>query len=159
MLRAVCAYEGTARAAVHAFKFRGGRRLAPVLGQVMRQHLKRHPLRVDLVVPVPIAPGRRRARGYNQAALLAREIVEPVGGVFDEGILERVDRPAQVTLNAEERLANLSSAIEVRRRVHEERVLLIDDVATTGATLSACAEALAHAGAQNVRALVFARDL
>ena len=114
---------------------------------------------IPLLVFVPIAPVRRRERGYNQAALLAREIVEPVGGVLDEGILERVDRPAQVTLSADARLSNLSCAIEVRRAVHEERVLLVDDVATTGATLSACATALVNAGAQNVRALVFARDL
>jgi len=144
---------------VHAFKFRGGRRLAPILGQVMRAHLKRRPLRVDLVVPVPMAPGRRRERGYNQAELLAREIAVVVGGALDETVLQRVDRPAQQTLNAAERLVNLTSAIHARRPVSEERVLLVDDVATTGATISACAEALASAGARNVRALVFARDL
>jgi ComF family protein len=158
-LRAVCAFEGAARSAVHALKFRGGRTLAPVLGEVMREYLRTSPLRVDLVVPVPSAPGRQRERGYNQAHLLAEQVAPVVGGVLDPHVLERGDRPAQSTLGAADRMANLATAIRVRRGMSEQRVLVVDDVATTGATVSACAEALASAGASNVRALVFARDL
>jgi len=158
-LRAVCAFEGPARSAVHAFKFRGGRNLAPVLGEVIRDYLRTSPMRVDLVVPVPIAPRRQRERGYNQARLLAEQVAPHVCGVLDPHVFERDDRPAQQTLGAADRRANLATAIRVRRAVPEARVLIVDDVATTGATVSACAEALASAGAVYIRALVFARDL
>jgi ComF family protein len=158
-VRAVCAYEGAARSAVHAFKFRGGRHLAPLLGELLREHLARRPLRAELVVPVPLSPRRRKDRGYNQAQLLAEQIVESVGGTLSVDVLQRDDRPAQQTLGGEARLINLKGAIRSRERLHGQRVVLIDDVATTGATLSACAEALSSAGARDVRALVFARDL
>jgi predicted amidophosphoribosyltransferase len=74
-------------------------------------------------------------------------------------ILVREDRPAQQTLTAAQRASNLSGALTARVQLHTERVLLVDDVATTGATLSACADVLVAAGAREVRALVFARDL
>jgi ComF family protein len=158
-LRAVCAYEGAARAAVHSLKFRGGRQLAPLLGELLREHLAQRPLRAEVVVPVPLAPWRRKERGYNQALLLAEQVVEPVGGTLAADLLLRDDRPAQKTLDAAQRLVNLKGAIRAHGRVPGKRILLIDDVATTGSTLSACAEALSSAGARDVRALVFARDL
>jgi ComF family protein len=154
----VYAYEGAARSAVHALKFRGGRNLAPVMGELLRQSLSERPLQADVVVPVPSAPARRRARGYNQAELLAVQIVDAVGGTLIGDALDRRDRPAQQTLSAAQRRTNLATAIRARRPIHG-RVLLVDDVATTGATLSACADALSDAGAHDVCALVFARDL
>jgi ComF family protein len=162
-LRAVCAYEGAARHAVHTLKFRSGRCLAAAIGELMRQSLERRPLRADVVAPAPIAPKRLRERGYNQAELLAGEIAELVGGVGAcvPDLLQREDRPAQQSLPAAQRLVNLRGAIACahREEVRGRRVVLVDDVATTGATLSACAEALAAAGASRVSAIVFARDL
>jgi ComF family protein len=160
-LRAVCAYEGTARKAVHTLKFRSGRYVATLIGELLRDCLQARPLRADVVVPVPIAERRLKARGYNQAELLAREVVAVVGGQLAARVLEREERPAQRTLSAAERLENLRGAVHCVQpdAIQHKRVILIDDVATTGATLSACAEVLAEAGAVRVSALVFARDL
>ncbi len=160
-VRAVCAYEDVARKAVHTLKFRSGRYLAPTLGLLLRQAAERRPLRVDLVVPVPLSAARRRERGYNQAELLAREIVGPVGGELAPTLLARLERAPQQRLSAPERRRNLRGAVTcvAPELVVARRVLLVDDVMTTGATLGACAEALAGAGALWVGALVFARDL
>lgn len=160
-MRAVCVYDGVARKAVHTLKFRSGRHVAPVLGGLLRSHLARRPLHADLVVPAPMSRARQRERGYNQAALLAEEIVEMVGGSLASDLLEKADRPAQQTLSAAQRGRNLQGAIRCARPelIRGGRVLLVDDVMTTGATLSACADALDQAGAQRVLALVFARDV
>jgi ComF family protein len=160
-IRAVCAYHGAARKAVHTFKFRSGRYLAPILGELLRAELERRPIRVDLLVPVPISPSRLRDRGYNQTELLARQVETAVGAMLLTDVLQRKDRPAQQTLTAADRLTNLDTAITCAApdRVSGKRVLLVDDVCTTGATLSACAEVLVEAGAARVGALVFARDL
>jgi ComF family protein len=123
--------------------------------------LRRRPLRAELVVPVPLAPARLRWRGYNQAALLAEQVAAALGGRLGTDVLERLDRPAQHTLGAAERLDNLRGAIRCRQPglVRGRRVVLVDDVMTTGATLSSCAEALETAGARQVLGLVFARTL
>ena len=142
-------------------KFRSGRYLAPLMGELLRDELVRHPLQADLVVPVPLAAGRLRQRGFNQAALLAEQVVLTVGGRVLADALERTTRPAQQTLTAVERLANLSGAFACPRPadVLGKRVLLVDDVVTTGATVSACADTLAEAGARRISVLAFARDL
>jgi ComF family protein len=160
-IRAACAYEGAARTAVLTLKFRSGRYLAPLMGDFLRAEVARRPLTAEVVVPVPIAPDRLRQRGFNQAALLAREVAAAVGGVVVEDALARTERPAQQTLAATERLRNLSGALTCAgtRAICDRRVLLVDDVVTTGATLSACAEVLRHAGARRISALAFARDL
>ena len=162
-VRAACAFEAGARRAVHLFKFRSARHLAPVLAAIMAEEIARRPVAASLLVPVPISPRRLRERGYNQAAVLAEHLARarPRLGRLRAGVLERQDRPAQQTLDAAERWRNLRDAIGCREpsAVRGRNVLLCDDVMTTGATLSACADALADAGARNVRALVFARDL
>jgi predicted amidophosphoribosyltransferase len=102
-----------------------------------------------------------RERGYNQAELLAREVAAAVGGELAPGLLAREERRAQQTLAAAERRTNVVGAFHSQdaERVRGLRLCLVDDVMTTGATLSACADALAAAGAARVSAVVFARDL
>jgi competence protein ComFC len=161
VVRAAFAYEGAARSAVLALKFKSGRYLAPVMGELLREHLARRPLHADVVVPVPLAAPRMRQRGYNQARVLADQVAPTVRGRVLPDALERANRPAQQTLPAAARLQNLLGTLSCRTpsEIQNQRVLLVDDVVTTGATLSACAEALADAGARRVSALVFARDL
>jgi ComF family protein len=160
-IHAAFAYEGAARAAVLTLKFRSGRYLAPVMGQLLRSDLASRPLHAELVVPAPLASRRQRRRGFNQAELLAREVAESVGGTVVADALRRQERRAQQTLAASERLVNLEGAVTCQRpvEVQNRTVLLVDDVVTTGATLSACADALADAGATRISALAFARDL
>jgi ComF family protein len=160
-LRAPFRYEGAARTAVLTLKFKSGRYLAPLMGQFLRDNLARHPLQADLVVPVPLAPGRLRQRGFNQAELLALEVAAAVRGVVTTDALTREERPAQSTLKAAGRLLNLTGAFSspFPSGVEGRRVLVVDDVVTTGATISACADTLGRAGARRVSALAFARDL
>jgi ComF family protein len=160
-VRAPFAYEGAARTAVLTLKFRSGRYLAPLMGELLREQLASRPLQADIVVPVPLAPKRLRQRGFNQALLLAEEVAQTVrGSVLPDG-LSRIERPAQQTLPAASRLSNLQGAFSCPRAadIDNRRILIVDDVVTTGATLSACADALADAGARRISALAFARDL
>jgi len=118
-------------------------------------------MQADLVVPVPLAAGRLRERGFNQALVLASEVAEAVRGSVAANALKRAERAAQQTLSGAERLVNLRGAVTCPSpgEVKGRRVLLVDDVVTTGATLSACADALADAGARRISGLAFARDL
>jgi ComF family protein len=160
-IRAAFTYEGAARAAILALKFRAGRHLTPLMGELLRTELRRLPLQVDVVVPVPLAPRRLKMRGYNQALLLAEQIVPATRGAQVVNALARGERRAQSTLDSEARLRNLNGAFVCARPadVAGRRVLLVDDVVTTGATASACADTLAEAGAGRITVLAFARDL
>jgi len=160
-VRAAFAYDGAARAAVLTLKFKSGRYLAPLMGEFLRAELRRRPLQADVVVPVPLATSRLRDRGFNQALLLAQQIAMTVRGTVVADALRRDERVAQQTLRAAERLVNLNGAFscQAATEVHGRRVLLVDDVVTTGATFSACADALADAGAVRISAIAFARDL
>jgi len=108
------------------------------------------PPRPELLVPVPLHPRRLRSRGFSPAGLLARGVARDFGIAFDAVALRRVrDTPSQTGLGRRARRENVRGAFAARRRV-PDRVWLVDDVATTGATLAACAQTLRHAGARQV---------
>ena len=113
----------------------------------------------DLVLPVPLSPGRLRQRGYNQALLLARRL--DGARVHAQMLLRTRDAEAQSHLTRAERLRNLRGAFALdplqARQVAGRRVLLVDDVMTTGATLHAAAAPLREAGARHITAMVLAR--
>ena len=154
-------YEGSIRLLIHAFKFGGIDYLAPALGRGMARRLG--PLvfahRADLVVPVPLHLWRRLRRGFNQAELLAREIARRSGLPLDTRALRR--RRAgrrQLGLSRRERRRSLSGCFAAEpARARGRAILLVDDVATTGATLETCARALLDAGARRVVGCVLAR--
>jgi ComF family protein len=163
--RALGAYDGTLRDVIHALKYDGRRSIAPRLAQLMTRHGQDVLNGADVVIPVPLHRRRRRQRGFNQAEDLARGLGLPVAPVLRR---VRATQP-QIELPAEQRRENLRDAFDLRRRgwhtiggrtdarpLHGSVVVLVDDVATTGATLEACARVLRAAGAE-VRALTAAR--
>jgi ComF family protein len=158
-IRSVVYFEGVIRDAMHWLKYRGRAVVAKPLGDLMAVYWRQHGLPVDVVVPVPLHAARLRERGYNQAGLLAREMARQVGLPVDERTLIRQRATAsQVDLDAKQRKENVLDAFHCSGRcLLDKRVLLIDDVCTTGATLEACAVALYEGGARKVCALTLAR--
>ena len=151
-------YEGTLRDVIHAFKYEGRRSLAAPLGALMRDAGRAVLDDADCVVPVPLHPWRRMRRGFNQARDLARQLDRPVV----DALWRIRATPPQMSLDAHARRTNLRGAFVLRRAglyappLRDRVVVLIDDVRTTGSTLSACAKVLVDAGAREVRALTIA---
>ena len=158
---AVYQFDGAVRDAVHALKYDGLRAMAPVLGEVMAGHPALSRMRLEAVVPVPMHWQRTRARGYNHAELLAREIGRRLSLPVLPRALKRVrNTPRQVeAADEQERARQVASAFAPGAGAEGKRVLLIDDVATTGSTLNACARVLRRGGAQWVCAFVLAREV
>ncbi len=159
-LRAPYVFEGTIRDAVHRLKYKGERASATTLGRLMAEYLVRNPADADVLIPAPLHPRRLRSRGYNQSAMLAREIGKRLDIPVREEVLVRVaDPPPQVQAKTrDERRDNVAGNFVCKSDVSGLRALLIDDVATTGSTLSECAAALKAAGATRVHALCLARE-
>jgi ComF family protein len=158
-IRSVVYLEGAVREAIHQFKYDGRTVLVEPLVDLMAAYWTEHPMSVDVVVPVPLHAARLRERGYNQAALLARELARRIGLPLNERVLvrQRATTP-QVGLDARQRRENVQDAFSCSSNdLAGKRVLLIDDVCTTGATLEACAVALYGGGAGSVQALTLAR--
>lgn len=151
------AYDGPARALVHGLKFRGAVGLAEPLAAQIAANAPARLLRPPAaLVPVPLAPARARARGYNQAERIAVALGRRAGLRVVE-CLRRRSGGRQVGRGRGERLLALAGAIEARTGSPiPERALLVDDVVTTGGTLAACADALHAAGASDVAALAYA---
>lgn len=159
-VRSAFVYGGVIRDAVHALKFDGVSALAEPMAQSMTQALLGWSPPVEAVVPVPLSPGRKRRRGYNQSELLARAVARATGLRLEtKAILRRRDTPPQARQQDERsRRQNVREAFRPGRARLSGGVLLVDDVVTTGATLDACARALLAAGASRVFALTYARE-
>lgn len=157
-LFAAAVFAPPLRDAIHELKYNNGRALAEPLGQRMAAVWRSRGLSADLLVPVPLHRSRQAERGYNQSALLARVLAAEVGVPLDERLLVRQRATAhQVGLGQADRLRNVAGAFACQKDVTGKRVMLVDDVATTGATLEACAAALRAAGAASVTAFTLAR--
>ena len=160
--RSLYLYEGAAREAVHALKYNYVSALAQPMARLMAAYVEEEEvIEADLLAAVPLYVRRQRLRGYNQSLLLARELSRLCGlPLAERGLARRRNTPPQArSADAEARKRNVADAfVADRRRVEGKRVLLIDDVMTTGATLDACAGALRQAGAASVWALTFARE-
>lgn len=151
-------YEGTLRELIHLYKYSGIRTLAGPLGTMMASVLPREQ-RFDLIVPMPLHWLRRWRRGFNQSRLLADTLSRKTGIPVIEAAKRLRSTPPQAGLSNSERRRNVTAAFGAKKRAKlvGRRILLIDDVLTTGATASACAAALKQAGAEHVSVLALAR--
>ena len=160
-IRAPYLMEGAVRDCVHRLKYQDFRALGRVLGGLLAAYASELALPASVLVPVPLHPRRLRARGYNQAALLAQEMGRRMGVPVAEGALRRsrAAPPQARSSDVEARRRNVEGSFIVRDGSPAGRaVLLVDDVCTTGSTLSACASALKAAGAASVWAVTAARE-
>jgi ComF family protein len=158
-LRSAVAYEGPAEVALQRFKYHGWRRLAEPLALLMAERLVVEGLSAPWAVAVPLHSSRLRQRGFNQSELLARELRKRLWLEEPPGELVRTrPTPPQVGHDRRWRLENVRDAFEWRGPpLDAQSILLVDDVATTGATLEACAAALRAGGSGPVMGVSVAR--
>jgi ComF family protein len=171
MARAVGIYQGGLMALVHQLKYQGRLALVPPMGRMLMVTFHQHwwASDVDCVVPIPLHPQRLHRRGFNQTSLLlhawqkaaaeSHKIFKPEAG--DEILVRTRRTPPQTGLSRRERRQNMRGAFRVRDRVDitNQRLILLDDVLTTGATVEEAARTLRAAGAAAVDVLTFARTL
>lgn len=151
------------REALRRFKYHGTYGLASPLTQILHDLIKPHLSSFSektVILPIPLHPRKELDRGYNQAALLAEKLSAETKIPFDAGILKKIKAaPSQTTLSGRERVLNVYDSFGVKfpERVKNKTVLLVDDISTTGATLSEAARVLKNSGAKRVIGLVVAR--
>ncbi len=161
-IRSPFRFDGVIRQAIYQLKYKNIRALAKPLAQMLSNYLMASPVPGEALVPVPLHQKRLRERGYNQSSLLAKELGKLTNlSVVDNYLIrQRYALPQARTLTVDERQRNVAGAFTCRdNRLQNKQVLLIDDVATSGATLNACAVALKAAGAPSVWGLVVAREV
>ncbi len=151
-VRAFGRYEGRLRDAVAALKYRDKLALAQPLGTALAELVRQDPVLsvAEVVVPVPLHPRRQARRGFNQAEELARVVCRGIRRPLRRALVRVRDTPSQTELAQEDRRRNVKDAFAAREEVRGLRVLLVDDVVTTGSTVRECARALAGAGATAV---------
>jgi ComF family protein len=159
-------YAGSVRGLVHLLKYDNVMPAAPVLGKLLAEAITQLQPWGDsppLLVPVPLHAGKRRERGFNQAELIVRSAARYLQQPLEIATVLKRQRPthSQVGLTREERIANLRDAFRVvaPERVKGRTVIVVDDVMTTGSTVSECARVLKKAGAERVWAATVARTL
>jgi predicted amidophosphoribosyltransferase len=146
---------------VHLLKYGGKRRLVPAMAEAMAFSARTNPALqgVGALVPVALHPNRLRRRGYNQSEWLAEGMACDLGLPVGRWLVRTRDTRPQVGLSGAERLENVHGAFVGSPEAGGKRILLVDDVATTGATAKDAARALKAAGAISVGLLTFARDV
>jgi ComF family protein len=152
--------DATTRPIVHHLKYEGLARAGTDIGRIISRALPQPS--GGILVPVPLAPGRRRQRGYNQAAAIAHALGNLWRRPVAESVLRRArDTGTQTALSPAERLRNMAAAFDASEPgdAPDATIILVDDVLTTGATLVACATALGEAGWPAVDAVTFARAM
>jgi ComF family protein len=152
--------EGVVREAIHNLKYRNYRALAPELGGLLALYVQENRIPATVIAPVPLHGLRIRERGYNQSELVARELGKLTGLSVETAYLKRTKNssPQVSVANREERRRNAQGAFEALGDLRGQKVLLIDDVCTTGSTLAACSAALKVRGALEVWGLTVARE-
>ncbi len=159
-LHAYGAFGGPLADAIRRMKYADRPDLAGPLGELLRHAARASRLAADAVIPVPLHPRRLADRRFNQAALLAARVLDDLAAPLDTAsLVRRRNTPPQAGLDAARRAENLRGAFAIAKpsNIAHRRILLVDDVVTTGATVRACADVLYRAGAASVAALTVAR--
>jgi len=161
IMRSWAAFDYPVRPALHKLKYRRDQGLGDALAAPVARFLESLNWPVDMVVPVPLGRQRLRERGYNQVSLVARPLALALGLAYKPDALHRArETRSQVGLSALDRRRNVDNAFQAdSNNISGRKILVLDDVSTTGSTLSSCADALRKAGAQDVYALTIARAL
>lgn len=152
-------YQGSLKEAVHKLKYRNQLTLAKPLGQLLGKSVAAaESFAPDLIIPVPLHPSRLRQRGYNQALEVARPIAQQLAAPLVTTLLQRSrNTPQQQGLSAIERRSNLRNAFTLSSEAQALRILLVDDVMTTGETVRECCRTLLAGGANEVQVAVVGR--
>ena len=159
-LRAWAIFENPVQSALHKLKYRRDLSMGDALAAAMMPFVENLKWKLDLVVPVPLGKQRMNERGYNQVAMIAKPLALALALHYMPNALERKkETRTQVGLSREERRKNVANAFQADVGVRGKSVLVMDDVSTTGSTLSSAAHAMYEAGAGNVYALTVARAL
>lgn len=150
--------EGAFQHIAHSMKYEGMPSLGLQLGKRIGEVLREWDLSADCIIPIPLHKRKLRERGYNQAEFIARGVSETSGIVFRNDLVKRrKDTQSQTTLNIEERQENVAQAFEMvtgkSQDIKNKRIIVVDDVITTGATIVSCAHELRAAGAVSVIAV------
>lgn len=162
--RSAYIYDGALKEVIRAFKYKGKLTLGAGLARLLMDFIKENEdmiLGIDAITFVPLQNGRMRERGFNQSKALASRIAEEIK-IHCPDLLEKIrSTKNQNELSRDGRLCNLRGAFRIRRGsdIKGLRILLVDDVMTTGSTLSECSKTLFDAGAAEVRCLTLARGL
>ena len=161
MMRSWAVFDSPVQNALHTIKYRRNIALADSIAVQMVGFVRSLNWHVDVLIPVPLGKSRLNERGYNQVALVARPLAHETSLTYAPTGLRKVrETQSQVGLNISQRRENVHNAYQADPAIVKRKsILLMDDVATTGSTISACAEALLSAGAQDVFALTIARAL
>jgi ComF family protein len=155
-------YDAGLREAIHRVKFDGARTLGRCLGRWMARTLSGEIAEVDLIVPVPLHPRRVRERGYNQSELLSEALSAASGITHAPRLLTKIaPTRSQATLGRHDRRRNLRGTFALSRGAvaSQKRILLVDDIFTTGCTVEECARVLRRGGARGVRVATLARTV
>jgi ComF family protein len=161
-IRSLFRFDAVIRTAIHELKYRNLKAISPCLAELLADYVRSNPLPGEALVSVPLHPRRLRERGYNQSSLLARELSRRIDLPVIEDCLIRVKQaqPQVRAVDVEERRRNVADAFVCRdENVRGKRIILIDDVCTSGATLESCAAALKNEGATSVWGLTLAREI
>jgi len=163
-VRTLGPYRGELKETLQRFKYRGQRSIAAgfayLMAETLQSYLTQH--RVDLIIPVPMYWRKQQSRNYNQANLLARELAHYLKVPLADSILLKVkDNPSQTKLAKEQRMANVSGVFRVASSgaVKDKNILLVDDIITTGSTISECAKMLTFAGAKEINVVSVAAGI
>jgi ComF family protein len=160
-VRSLARYDDPFRKGIIHLKYHGSAALGEVFSTYLIQMLLSLQWNYDMVLPVPLSEARQKKRGYNQTAFLAYPISQYFNLPYQPYVLRRVrDTRSQVGLTGDERRENLKNAfVADEKAIDQKKIVLVDDVFTTGSTLNACAQALKSAGASRVYGITLGRPL